>query len=59
MGMGRRLGLAVALLGDPQILILDEPVNGLDPEGIRWIRTFLRERAASGRTVLLSSCTAL
>jgi ABC-2 type transport system ATP-binding protein len=55
LGMGRRLGLATALLGDPEILILDEPVNGLDPDGIRWIRTFLRERAASGRTVLLSS----
>lgn len=55
LGMGRRLGLAAALLGDPEILVLDEPVNGLDPEGIRWIRTFLRERAAAGRTVLLSS----
>ncbi|MFI7450079.1 ABC transporter ATP-binding protein [Nonomuraea sp. NPDC049714] len=55
MGMGCRLGLATALLGDPRILILDEPVNGLDPDGIRWIRTFLRERAAAGRTVLLSS----
>ncbi|MEV8636245.1 ATP-binding cassette domain-containing protein [Streptosporangium sp. NPDC051023] len=55
LGMGRRLGLATALLGDPGILILDEPVNGLDPDGIRWIRIFLRERAASGRTVLLSS----
>ena len=55
LGMGRRLGMAAALLGDPQILILDEPVNGLDPEGIRWIRTLLRERAESGNTVLLSS----
>ncbi|MCR8656879.1 ABC transporter ATP-binding protein [Paenibacillus endoradicis] len=55
LGMGRRLGMAAALLGDPKILILDEPVNGLDPEGIRWIRTFLRERAESGNTVLLSS----
>lgn len=55
LGMGRRLGMAAALLGDPKILVLDEPVNGLDPEGIRWIRTFLRERAASGKTVLLSS----
>jgi len=55
LGMGKRLGMAAALLGDPKILILDEPVNGLDPEGIRWIRTFLRERAASGNTVLLSS----
>ncbi|WP_232729954.1 ABC transporter ATP-binding protein [Paenibacillus phocaensis] len=55
LGMGRRLGIAAALLGDPEILILDEPVNGLDPEGIRWIRNFLRERARSGNTVLLSS----
>lgn len=55
LGMGRRLGIAAALLGDPKILVLDEPVNGLDPEGIRWIRTFLRERAQSGNTVLLSS----
>jgi ABC-2 type transport system ATP-binding protein len=54
-GMRQRLGLASALLGDPQILVLDEPLNGLDPQGIRWLRTLLRERAASGRTVLLSS----
>jgi ABC-2 type transport system ATP-binding protein len=54
-GMRQRLGLASALLGDPQILVLDEPLNGLDPQGIRWLRTFLRERAASGTTVLLSS----
>jgi ABC-2 type transport system ATP-binding protein len=54
-GMRQRLGLAAALLGDPQILVLDEPLNGLDPQGIRWLRMFLRERAASGRTVLLSS----
>jgi ABC-2 type transport system ATP-binding protein len=54
-GMRQRLGLAAALLGDPQILVLDEPLNGLDPQGIRWLRTFLREYAASGRTVLLSS----
>jgi ABC-2 type transport system ATP-binding protein len=54
-GMRQRLGLASALLGDPQILVLDEPLNGLDPQGIRWVRTFLRERAASGNTVLLSS----
>jgi ABC-2 type transport system ATP-binding protein len=55
MGMRQRLGLGSALLGDPEILVLDEPLNGLDPQGIRWLRTFLRERAASGRTVLLSS----
>ena len=54
-GMRQRLGLASALVGDPQILVLDEPLNGLDPQGIRWLRTFLREHAASGRTVLLSS----
>lgn len=55
LGMRQRLGLAFALLGDPQVLVLDEPVNGLDPEGIRWIRGFLRDFAASGRTVLVSS----
>ena len=55
MGMRQRLGLASALLGDPDILVLDEPLNGLDPQGIRWVRTLLRERAAGGRTVLLSS----
>lgn len=54
-GMRQRLGLAAALLGDPEILVLDEPLNGLDPQGIRWLRTLLRDRAASGRTVLLSS----
>jgi ABC-2 type transport system ATP-binding protein len=54
-GMRQRLGLASALLGDPEILVLDEPLNGLDPQGIRWVRTYLRERAASGKTVLLSS----
>ena len=54
-GMRQRLGLASALLGDPQILVLDEPLNGLDPQGIRWLRTFLRDHAASGKTVLLSS----
>jgi ABC-2 type transport system ATP-binding protein len=53
--MRQRLGLASALLGDPEILVLDEPLNGLDPQGIRWLRTLLRERAATGRTVLLSS----
>ncbi len=55
LGMGRRLGIAAALLGDPGVLILDEPVNGLDTEGIRWIRTLLKKLAAEGRTVLLSS----
>ncbi|MFD8429917.1 ABC transporter ATP-binding protein [Streptomyces coelicoflavus] len=55
MGMRQRLGLAAALLGDPEILVLDEPVNGLDPQGIRWLRTLVRERAAHGGTVLLSS----
>jgi ABC-2 type transport system ATP-binding protein len=55
LGMTQRLGLAAALLGDPQILVLDEPANGLDPEGIRWLRDFLRALAAEGRTVLLSS----
>jgi ABC-2 type transport system ATP-binding protein len=55
LGMRQRLGLAFALLGDPGVLVLDEPVNGLDPEGIRWIRSFLRQLAAEGRTVLVSS----
>ncbi len=55
LGMRQRLGLAFALLGDPGVLVLDEPTNGLDPEGIRWIRVFLRELAEEGRTVLVSS----
>jgi ABC-2 type transport system ATP-binding protein len=55
LGMGQRLGIAAALLGDPGVLLLDEPVNGLDPEGIRWIRSLLRSLAAQGRTVLVSS----
>jgi ABC-2 type transport system ATP-binding protein len=55
LGMGQRLGIAVALLGDPAILILDEPVNGLDVDGVRWIRDLLRSLADEGRTVLLSS----
>jgi ABC-2 type transport system ATP-binding protein len=55
MGMRQRLGLAATLLGDPRVLILDEPANGLDPQGIRWLRDFLRGFAAKGRTVLVSS----
>jgi ABC-2 type transport system ATP-binding protein len=55
LGMGQRLGVAAALLGDPATLVLDEPVNGLDPEGILWIRTLLRALAAEGRTVFVSS----
>jgi ABC-2 type transport system ATP-binding protein len=53
--MRQRLGLAGALLGDPELLILDEPANGLDPEGVRWLRDFLRAFASEGRTVLVSS----
>ena len=53
--MRQRLGLAVALLGDPELLILDEPANGLDPEGVRWLRDFFRSLASEGRTVLISS----
>ncbi|OIJ94238.1 ABC transporter ATP-binding protein [Streptomyces colonosanans] len=55
LGMGQRLGLAAALLGNPPVLVLDEPVNGLDTEGIRWLRELLRSMAAEGRTVLISS----
>jgi ABC-2 type transport system ATP-binding protein len=55
LGMRQRLGLAAALLGDPEVLVLDEPANGLDPQGVRWLRDLLREQANSGRTVLISS----
>lgn len=55
LGMGQRLGIAAALLGDPHTLILDEPVNGLDPEGVRWVREFCRYLASEGRTVFISS----
>ncbi len=55
LGMSQRLGIAAALLGDPPVLLFDEPVNGLDPEGIRWVRTLMRSLAAEGRTVFVSS----
>ena len=55
LGMGQRLGVASALLGDPQTVVLDEPVNGLDPEGVRWMRTMLKDLAANGHTVFVSS----
>ncbi len=55
LGMGQRLGIAAARLGDPPVLLLDEPVNGLDPEGIGWIRTLMRDLAGQGRTVFVSS----
>jgi ABC-2 type transport system ATP-binding protein len=55
LGMGQRLGIAAALLGDPDVLVLDEPVNGLDPEGVLWIRTLLRRLAEEGKTVFISS----
>src|SRR5882724_2582689 len=55
LGMGQRLGIAAALLGDPKVLMFDEPVNGLDPEGILWIRNLMKDLAAQGRTVFVSS----
>jgi ABC-2 type transport system ATP-binding protein len=55
LGMGQRLGIAAAMLGDPAVVVLDEPVNGLDPEGIRWIRSLMRQLADEGRTVFVSS----
>jgi ABC-2 type transport system ATP-binding protein len=55
LGMGQRLGIAAAMLGDPQVLLFDEPVNGLDPEGVRWIRNLMKQQAAAGRTVFVSS----
>jgi ABC-2 type transport system ATP-binding protein len=55
LGMGQRLGIAAALLGDPGTVILDEPINGLDPEGVRWVRNLLKSLAGQGRTVFLSS----
>jgi ABC-2 type transport system ATP-binding protein len=55
MGMRQRLGLAAAMLADPQVLVLDEPANGLDPEGIRWLRMFLRHLSSEGKTILISS----
>src|SRR5262249_27770576 len=55
LGMGQRLGIAGALLGDPRVLMFDEPVNGLDPDGVRWVRELMRSLAAEGRTVFVSS----
>src|SRR5262249_56904619 len=55
MGMGQRVGIAAAMLGDPSVLLLDEPVNGLDPEGILWVRNLMKQLAAEGRTIFVSS----
>jgi ABC-2 type transport system ATP-binding protein len=55
LGMGQRLGIAAALLGDPEVLLFDEPINGLDPDGIRWVRTLLKSLAQEDRTVFVSS----
>jgi ABC-2 type transport system ATP-binding protein len=55
LGMGQRLGIAAALLGNPEVLLFDEPVNGLDPEGIHWTRKLMRQLASQGRTVFVSS----
>ena len=55
LGMGQRLGIAAALLGDPGVLLFDEPVNGLDPEGVKWVRETCRRLAGEGRTVFISS----
>ena len=55
LGMSQRLGIAAAMLGDPEVLLLDEPVNGLDPEGVSWIRNLMKHLASEGRTVLVSS----